>query len=89
MSPLEFTLIIFFVSIAAGVVGSLLGLGGGIVIIPALTLGMNHPRGPFELLESVGAAEVYTSLRSMAELIGDPRYRPAQLLRRQSVGAAR
>ena len=40
MSPLEFTLIIFFVSIAAGVVGSLLGLGGGIVIIPALTLGM-------------------------------------------------
>jgi len=55
----------------------------------ALTLGMNHPQGPFELLESVGAAEVYTSLRSMAELMGDPRYRPAQLLRRQSLGAAR
>ena len=55
----------------------------------ALVLGMNHPRGPFETLELAGAPAVYTSLRSMVELTGDPRYRPAQLLRRQAAGARR
>jgi uncharacterized membrane protein YfcA len=38
MSPLVFTLLAFVISIAAGFVGSLLGLGGGIIVIPALTL---------------------------------------------------
>ncbi|MGE5610075.1 MAG: sulfite exporter TauE/SafE family protein [Bacillota bacterium] len=38
MTPLVFTLVAFGVSIAAGVLGSLLGLGGGIIVIPALTL---------------------------------------------------
>jgi uncharacterized protein len=38
MTPLEFTLLVFLISITAGVVGSLLGLGGGIIVIPALTL---------------------------------------------------
>jgi len=38
MTPLEFTLLAFVLSIAAGFVGSLLGLGGGIIVIPALTL---------------------------------------------------
>jgi len=38
MSPLEFTLVTFACSLAAGVLGSLLGLGGGIVVIPVLTL---------------------------------------------------
>ena len=38
MTPLEFTLLAFAISVAAGVLGSLLGLGGGIIIIPALTL---------------------------------------------------
>lgn len=38
MTPLEFALATFGVSIVAGLLGSLLGLGGGIVIIPALTL---------------------------------------------------
>jgi 3-hydroxybutyryl-CoA dehydrogenase len=55
----------------------------------ALRLGMNHPRGPFEQLEVDGVETVYESLRSMAELTGDPRYRPAQLLRRQAAGARR
>lgn len=32
------TLLIFLVAIAAGLVGSMLGLGGGIIIVPALTL---------------------------------------------------
>lgn len=50
----------------------------------ALRLGMNHPRGPFGQLEADGVAAVYASLVSMSELTGDPRYRPAQLLRRQA-----
>lgn len=55
----------------------------------ALTLGMNHPRGPFELLAAAGAPKVLASLRSMTALFGDPRYRPAQVLRRQAAGMAR
>jgi len=38
MTPLLFTLVVFTVSLVAGVLGSLLGLGGGIVVVPALTL---------------------------------------------------
>src|SRR5881409_2857784 len=38
MTPLSFTIIAFAVSIVAGVLGSILGLGGGIIVIPALTL---------------------------------------------------
>src|SRR5450432_2702625 len=38
MTPLVFTLVTFFISIAAGVFGSLLGLGCWIIVVPALTL---------------------------------------------------
>jgi uncharacterized membrane protein YfcA len=38
MNTLELTWIIFLVSIAAGFLGSLTGLGGGVVIVPLLTL---------------------------------------------------
>lgn len=38
MTPLEFMLVTFLASVAAGLVGSLLGLGGGIIVVPALTL---------------------------------------------------
>jgi uncharacterized protein len=38
MTPLEFDLLVLLCSIAAGILGSLLGLGGGIIIIPVLTL---------------------------------------------------
>ena len=38
MTPLVFTLITFVISLGAGFLGSLLGLGGGIIVIPALTL---------------------------------------------------
>ena len=39
MTPLIFTLLVFAASIVAGFGGSILGLGGGIIIIPVLTLG--------------------------------------------------
>jgi uncharacterized membrane protein YfcA len=38
MTPLEFSLLAFLISILAGALGALLGLGGGIIIVPALTL---------------------------------------------------
>ena len=38
LTPLEFTIVAFLVSILAGVFGALLGLGGGVIVIPALTL---------------------------------------------------
>jgi uncharacterized protein len=38
VTPLEFTLLTAVVSVAAGFLGSILGLGGGIIVIPALTL---------------------------------------------------
>jgi uncharacterized protein len=38
MTPLTFTLAVFAVSVSAGLLGSLLGLGGGIIVVPALTL---------------------------------------------------
>ncbi|KUK11775.1 MAG: putative permease [Moorella sp. 60_41] len=39
MLPLDTTAAIFLVSMVAGIIGALLGLGGGIILIPALTLG--------------------------------------------------
>jgi uncharacterized membrane protein YfcA len=38
MTPLVFDLLVFLVSTGAGILGALLGLGGGIIIIPTLTL---------------------------------------------------
>jgi uncharacterized membrane protein YfcA len=38
MIVIEFFLILFFASIAAGALGSILGIGGGLIVIPVLTL---------------------------------------------------
>lgn len=38
MTLLSFDILVFLVSLIAGLLGSLLGLGGGIIVIPALTL---------------------------------------------------
>jgi uncharacterized membrane protein YfcA len=38
MSPGEFSIYAFLISLVAGLIGSLLGVGGGIVIVPGLTL---------------------------------------------------
>ena len=34
MTPLLFTLIVFAASFAAGLLGSLVGVGGGIIVVP-------------------------------------------------------
>ncbi len=38
VTPLDFVLVLFLVAIAAGALGSLVGLGGGVVVVPVLTL---------------------------------------------------
>ena len=38
MTPLEFVLIAFGISVGAGLLGALLGLGGGVIVIPVLVL---------------------------------------------------
>lgn len=38
MTPLEFSLVVFAISLGAGLLGSLLGIGGGIIVVPSLTL---------------------------------------------------
>src|SRR5579864_1107793 len=38
LTLLGFVLVTFGISLAAGLLGSLLGLGGGIIVVPALTL---------------------------------------------------
>lgn len=40
MTLLDFTLVTFLISVVAGAFGSLVGLGGGIIVIPVLTLVM-------------------------------------------------
>lgn len=38
MTPIVFVLVVLALSVAAGALGSLLGVGGGIIVVPALTL---------------------------------------------------
>ena len=50
MDPLTALIVIAF-AVLAGLMGSLLGLGGGIIIIPALTLALG-----FSMQEAIGAS---------------------------------
>jgi 3-hydroxybutyryl-CoA dehydrogenase len=48
----------------------------------AMRLGMNHPVGPFELADQWGVNNVLLILEHLQAEFGDPRYRPAPILRR-------
>src|SRR5262245_64777353 len=41
MTVLAFTSLVFAGSLAAGLLGALTGLGGGVILVPLLTLGFN------------------------------------------------
>jgi uncharacterized membrane protein YfcA len=63
---LEFSLLVWFGSLIAGLLGSLTGLGGGVVIVPLLTLvfgvDIRYPIGASlvaVIATSSGAASVY------------------------------
>jgi uncharacterized membrane protein YfcA len=43
MDPASFFLIVLTASLVAGVLGSLLGLGGGVIIVPVLSIGLGVP----------------------------------------------
>ncbi|MDA8070893.1 MAG: sulfite exporter TauE/SafE family protein [Actinomycetota bacterium] len=38
MTPIDLVVLLFLISIVAGILGSLIGLGGGVVVVPVLTL---------------------------------------------------
>lgn len=70
MTPLGFTLIVLGISYFAGLLGSLVGVGGGIIVVPALTLlmGVSIQHAIAASIVSViatssGAAATYVSSR--------------------------
>ncbi len=70
MSPLAFTLVVWGISYVAGLLGSLMGVGGGIIVVPALTLlmGVSIQKAIAASIISViatssGAASSYVSER--------------------------
>jgi 3-hydroxybutyryl-CoA dehydrogenase len=51
----------------------------------AVELGLNYPRGPLAMGESLGAANVLRILDSLFRFYGDPRYRASPWLRRRAM----
>jgi 3-hydroxybutyryl-CoA dehydrogenase len=52
----------------------------------AMRLGLNHPRGPFEWSEELGAERVLDTLQRLRAQSGDERYEPAPLLVQRAGG---
>ena len=63
MSPLLFVIVVGAISLVAGFLGALLGLGGGIIIVPALTLLLG-----VDIRLAVGASIVSVIARSSARM---------------------
>jgi 3-hydroxybutyryl-CoA dehydrogenase len=60
------------------------GVGSGEDVDAGLTLGLNHPRGPVEWGEAIGAEHVLAVLDGLWDERHEERYRAAPLLRRVS-----
>jgi 3-hydroxybutyryl-CoA dehydrogenase len=61
------------------------GVGSPQDVDDGMVLGLNHPRGPFAWLESIGPAHVLAVLDALRVELGEERYRAAPLLRRMAV----
>ncbi len=57
------------------------GIASAEDIDTAMKLGMNHPMGPLELADLVGLDTLLHVLENLYREFGDPKYRPAHLLR--------
>lgn len=58
------------------------GVASASDIDKALKLGLNHPMGPFEMVDLVGLDARLNNLRALYEALGDEAYRPSPLLER-------
>jgi 3-hydroxybutyryl-CoA dehydrogenase len=58
------------------------GVGSAEDVDAGLTLGLNHPRGPIEWGEAIGAENVVAVLDGLWDERREERYRAAPLLRR-------
>ena len=45
-----------------------------------MTLGCGYPRGPFQLIDAIGAADVLAGLKAMSAAYGYPAFAPPPLL---------
>jgi 3-hydroxybutyryl-CoA dehydrogenase len=65
------------------------GVGSPTAVDTALRLGFNHPLGPFEWREAIGASRLVALLDSLRSELGEERYRAAPGLRRAASPSAR
>jgi len=61
------------------------GVGTAEDIDAGMVLGLNHPRGPFAWLRSIGPAHVLAVLDALRLELGEERYRAAPMLRRMAI----
>jgi uncharacterized membrane protein YfcA len=74
MTPLLFMLVVFAISLLAGVFGAILGLGGGIIVVPALTLALG-----IDIRYAIGASIVSVIATSSGAAAGYVRDRLTNL----------